>query len=154
MNNKSKILVRKGIPSDQEAIIEAQMAMAFESEGLKLQTEILQKGVRAVFDKPERGSYWIAEIEGNVAGMLLVVPEWSDWRNAEVWWIHSVYTWPQFRGQGVYRALYEKLKSIVESRTDLAGLRLYVEQENQKAQDVYRRLGMKSDHYFLFEWLK
>jgi GNAT superfamily N-acetyltransferase len=148
------ISIRRGKLTDLESIAEAQMAMAMESEGFKLDGQRLRDGIRGVFERPERGTYWLAESAGKVVGMLLVVSEWSDWRNREIWWIHSVYTWPAFRGKGVYKSLYSALKKEVESRDDLGGLRLYVEQENTGAQEVYRKCGMKSDHYFMYEWLK
>lgn len=149
-----KITVRLGQKSDLPQIVAAQKSMAMESEGLALDQNTLEKGVLGIFEKPQRGNYWIAEVDSKMAGMLLVVPEWSDWRNRDIWWIHSVYTWPEFRGQGVYKALYSSLKEKVLASDDLGGLRLYVETENLAAQKVYKKLGMRDDHYFMYEWLK
>jgi GNAT superfamily N-acetyltransferase len=148
------ISVRVGRQADIEAIIEAQSAMAMESEDLALDPGKLRKGVLGVFEKPARGTYWIAEIKGHPAGMLLVVPEWSDWRNRDIWWIHSVYTWPEYRGQGVFKALYQHLHQQVLGDENLGGLRLYVETENTRAQQVYKKMGMRDDHYLMYEWLK
>jgi len=36
----------------------------------------------------------------------------------------------------------------------VAGLRLYVETNNSGAQNTYAALGMQSEHYRMFEWLK
>jgi GNAT superfamily N-acetyltransferase len=148
------ISIRPGTPADAAKIMEAQISMARETENLSLDPAVVERGVRGVFEKPERGTYWIAEIDSQIAGMLLVVNEWSDWRNRYVWWIHSVYTWRAFRGRGVYKALYQHLKNLVENDENLAGLRLYVERDNARAQSVYRKMGMRDDHYALFEWLK
>ena len=128
--------------------------MAWETEELALSLETVTDGVQGVFDDPTKGEYWIAEREGEVVGSLLTVPEWSDWRNGTVLWIHSVYVVPGTRKQGVFRALYENLRVRVESSDHLKGLRLYVETGNRNAQKVYEKMGMSADHYQLFEWLK
>lgn len=69
-------------------------------------------------------------------------------------WIHSVYVQPEFRKNGVYKALYAHLKQMVAESHDLRGLRLYVDKTNLSAQKVYESLGMSGEHYHLFEWMK
>ena len=149
-----EIKIRPGLLFDIPVIADFQCKMAFETEGMKLDPPTVDKGVSAVFDDPSKGKYWLAEVSGNVVGCLLTVPEWSDWRNGTVLWIHSVYVHPDFRQNGVYRMLYSHLKKMVEDSKDLRGLRLYVDKSNKKAQDVYEALGMSGEHYHLYEWLK
>lgn len=146
--------VRAARPSDAATIAEFQLRMAAESEGLALDRETVDQGIQAVFNDPSKGRYWVAEAEGRVVGCLLAVPEWSDWRNATVLWIHSLYVVPEARRRGVFRALYEHLKARVERSPELAGLRLYVDKGNRPAQQVYEALGMTAEHYHLYEWLK
>jgi ribosomal protein S18 acetylase RimI-like enzyme len=86
--------------------------------------------------------------------MLLVIPEWSDWRNGTVLWVHSVYVKVSHRRQGVYRQLYSYLQKLVSQSDHLRGIRLYVEKENKRAQATYQELGMSNDHYDLYEWMK
>jgi ribosomal protein S18 acetylase RimI-like enzyme len=135
-------------------IADFQVAMAWESEQLRLDPPTVFKGVSAVFDDPAKGKYWLAEVGGEVVGCLLTIPEWSDWRNGTILWIHSVYVHPDHRQRGVYRQLYTHLREMVEASGDLRGLRLYVEKSNTRAQAVYEKLGMSGEHYHLYEWLK
>ena len=72
--------------------------------------------------------------------MLMTVLEWSDWRNATVLWVHSVFVRPEARRRGVFRALYEHLRLVVEHSPELAGLRLYVDRRNETAKRVYESL--------------
>jgi ribosomal protein S18 acetylase RimI-like enzyme len=139
---------------DIDTIAEFQVLMAQETESMKLDPSVVNKGVTAVMDDPSKGKYWLAEIDGKVAGCLLTLPEWSDWRNGTVLWIHSVYVRPEFRNAGVYSSLYQYLKSMVDSSADLRGLRLYVDKTNIRAQQVYEKLGMSGEHYHLYEWMK
>lgn len=141
---------------DFEFIVSSQMKMALETEGLNLDLVTVQKGVRAVLDDSSKGCYYIAfsDLNNVKAGMLLTVPEWSDWRNGTVLWIHSVYVIQDYRKKGVYSSLYNFLKDKVENSNTLRGLRLYVDKRNLVAQKTYKHLGMDNQHYELYEWLK
>lgn len=148
------IKIRPGLLFDIDTIADYQVKMALETENMKLDPGTVNLGVTAVMDDPGKGKYWLAEIDGKVAGCLLTVPEWSDWRNGTVLWIHSVYVHPDFRKHGVYKAMYGHLKQMVDEAHDLRGLRLYVDKTNIQAQKVYEALGMSGEHYHLFEWMK
>ena len=147
-------ICRKGERRDALSIVQFQIDMARETEALELDREILEKGVAAVFDDPHKGHYWVAEHEGKVVGSLLLLSEWSDWRNGFVWWIHSVFVIPNYRGKGVYKSLFHKIQEVIRQDPQSHGLRLYVEKENTQAQAVYSKLGMDGEHYRLFQWMK
>jgi GNAT superfamily N-acetyltransferase len=140
---------------DLSRIVHFQISMAWETEKFKLNHDTVTQGVGEVFRNPHRGQYFVAESSGKIVGCLLTLPEWSDWRNGEVWWIHSVYVEQESRGKGVYKGLYLYLKEVAQNHKDvrIRGLRLYVDKTNQTAQKVYRALGMSDEHYDLFEWM-
>ncbi len=148
------IHIRPGLLFDIGVIADFQIKMAFETENLVLDPKIVNLGVSAVFDDPSKGKYWLAEINNQVVGCLLTVPEWSDWRNGTVLWIHSVYVKNEHRKSGVFKKLYTHLEQMVAQSPELRGLRLYVDKSNHNAQKVYESLGMSGEHYHLFEWLK
>ena len=146
--------IRPGLFYDIDVLAQLQVQMAWETEEFKLNPPTVTLGVQAVIDDPAKGKYWIAEVDGKVAGCLLTVPEWSDWRNGTILWIHSVYVLPAYRGKGLYKALYEHVQNLV--KTDgktYKGIRLYVDKRNTTAQEVYNKLGMNGEHYQLFEWM-
>lgn len=125
-------------------------ALARETEALTLDLEVLRRGVTQVLEDAAKGFYLVADEGSRVVGQLMVTPEWSDWRNADWWWIQSVYVAPDFRRRGVFRALYEA--TLERSKQAGAhGLRLYVERENLRAQSTYAALGMKHARYELYE---
>jgi len=144
--------IRESHRADIEYIVDFQLRMAKETEGLDLNPERLNKGVGAVYDDKAKGVYYVAEIDNKVVASLLTTYEWSDWRNGLVLWIQSVYVLPEYRGQGIYKKMYQFLKNKVESDPGLLGLRLYVEKNNFIAQKVYHNSGMDGDHYSMFEW--
>lgn len=146
--------VRPARAAEADLLIDFQLELARETEGLDLDPHALGRGVRAVFDDPSLGEYWVAELDGEIAGCLLATREWSDWRNGTVLWVQSVYVRPPARRRGIYRALHEHLRRRVEASADLKGMRLYVDQRNRAACKVYETLGMSCEHYMLYEWMK
>ncbi len=146
--------IRPATRDDIETIVDLQVRMARETESLQLDRPTVVKGVTAVFDDPTHGRYWVAEMDDAVAAVMLIIREWSDWRNADVLWIHSLYVIPEARGRGLFTQMYNALKQQVLDCPNLAGLRLYVERNNAPARRTYTNLGMTANHYDLFEWLK
>jgi GNAT superfamily N-acetyltransferase len=147
------IKIRKATPLDSAEIIDFQQKMAWETENLLLSGEVVTNGVGAVFGNDSLGQYWVAEENGKVIASLLITYEWSDWRNAQVWWFQSVYVLPGHRRKGIFRSMYMCVKEEAEKQ-NVAGLRLYVETNNHRACKTYEALGMNSEHYRMYEWLK
>lgn len=146
-------MVRVANINDLETINLFNKYLAWETESIKLDDEKIANGVKTIINDPTKGQYFVYEVSGKVVGQLLITYEYSDWRNANIWWIQSVYVDKDFRRQGIFQSLYNHVKEIVSSRNDIAGLRLYVDKENVNAQKTYQALGMKS-HYSVYEWLK
>ncbi len=149
----SAIRTRFARPEDTETLAEFNIAMAEESEGMALNPVVVRSGVRRLLAAPAHGFYVVAEVEGELAGSLMVTSEWSDWRDGEFWWIQSVYVRPEHRRRGVYRRLYDFVKRQASESGGVRGFRLYVERDNEVAQAVYRRLGMRESAYRVFEEL-
>lgn len=148
------MIIREATAADAPQIVRFQIAMALETENIRLNPETVTAGVRAVFSVPGRGKYYVAEEDGLVVASLLTTYEWSDWRNGTVLWIQSVYVLPEFRRKGSYRRLYSHIRDRVEKDAGLKGIRLYADKSNHTARNVYEKLGMTAEHYQLYEWLK
>jgi len=148
------ISVRKANREDISTIVSFQQNMALETESMILDPSIVTKGVTRVFDQPENGFYLVATEKNMVVGSMLLTPEWSDWRNATWLWIQSVYVGTEHRKKGVFKSLYNYIQDVVIKTENYAGLKLYVDQDNTRAQEVYKKMGMDLSHYQLFEWSK
>ena len=147
------LFIREARIIDAEKIIVFQKKMAMETEEISLDHDTINQGVHAVFANPHKGKYYVAEYQGEVIGSLLITYEWSDWRNSFVWWLQSVYILPEHRRKGIFKEMYLHVKETA-LQNNVSGLRLYVEQENVNAKKTYEAMGMKSDHYKMYEWLK
>ena len=148
------LVIEEARIGDLNTLVEFQLKMAMETEELKLDREILIKGVKAVYEDPAKARYFVARIDERVVGMLMITLEWSDWRNGWVWWIQSVYVEQEFRKDGIFRSMYTYIRNVVENSDSIRGLRLYVDKRNIKAQKVYNALGMTGEHYTTYEWMK
>ena len=134
-----------------KTIVSFNLSLALESEGLTLDYDRILRGVNAVFSDPTKGFYLLATENSEVIGQVFITKEWSDWRNGYFWWIQSVYVKPEYRHRGVYRSLHRYVRRLAKEDGNVCGIRLYVEQENQAAQNVYKKLGMKPSRYILFD---
>jgi ribosomal protein S18 acetylase RimI-like enzyme len=147
----TNLTIRRGTIDDLSALVAFNQAMAMETEGKQLQSDILSKGVQTLLQSETRGFYLVAEQGSEIVGSLMVTYEWSDWRNSNFWWVQSVYVRPENRRQGIYSALYSEVKSRANTTAGVCGYRLYVEKDNIVAQQTYQKLDMHESHYLMYE---
>jgi GNAT superfamily N-acetyltransferase len=145
--------IRPAVPADLAVIVEYNRLLALETESKVLDPAVLEAGVACALADPDRLRYWVAEFDGasHPVGQAAVTREWSDWRMGWIWWFQSVYVAADFRGRGVFRALYRQIRQEARSSPDVIGLRLYVEDANATAHKTYHALGMKPGGYSVYE---
>ena len=148
------IRIEKASNADAGRIAEFQVLMARETENLELDPELVGKGVSMVFEDPGKGFYLVARDEHQVVASLMITYEWSDWRARNVWWIQSLYVIHEYRQQGVFRLMYQWLQERIAGDESIGGIRLYVDNTNDRAHRVYSAIGMAGDHYRVFEQMK
>jgi GNAT superfamily N-acetyltransferase len=146
-----RLTCRKTTPADTAVLVEFNLGLASETEETELPRERLTEGVKAVFAEPSRGFYLLVEADGQVAGGLLITTEWSDWRNADFWWIQSVFIRPEFRRKGVYSFLHRSVVEMARTDGNVCGIRLYVDRQNARARTTYESLGMIQSRYDFYE---
>ncbi|EPY38791.1 hypothetical protein AGDE_03110 [Angomonas deanei] len=155
-SSSMSIAVRKAVRADIPTMVDMQIAMAKETENLDLDRAVLTRGMTIPFEKPNVADYYVAYDTDptRVVGMLMTTQEWSDWRAASILWIQSVFIAKDYRRKGVYTAMYQYLKKMVEDSEYYGGIRLYVETENKRAQGTYTKMGMEKEHYYMMKWMK
>lgn len=146
--------IRKAKIEDLETIVQYNYNLAKETEDKKLNLDILTKGVKALLEDEKKGIYHVCVIDEKVVGQIMYTYEWSDWRNGTFLWVQSVYVHSEYRQQGVFKALYNHIKKMCHSNSNIAGIRLYVEKENNVAKETYENLGMHECDYYMYEYTK
>ena len=151
--------VRAATAADLDAIVEFNARLAHESEGKALDRAALTRGVEFALADRSSLAYWVVEVADDpadpesrwVVGQAGITREWSDWRAGWIWWFQSVYVHPDYRGRGVFRLLHARIRELARASEGVIGLRLYVESSNERAQQVYRSLGMTPGGYDVYE---
>ncbi len=144
------ITIRSAGPDDVETIVDFNLRLARETEDLALDRATLTRGVGALLDDPSKGTYFLATVDGDVVGQLMITHEWSDWRDGDLWWVQSVYVKQSHRSRGAFRALFNHVREAARA-SGAAGVRLYVDKDNAAAERIYRHLGMTMTGYLVME---
>ena len=147
----ASIAIRPAALADAETIVDFNQRLAWESESKQLDLETLRRGVAAILANENLGRYFMACLGEQIVGQLMLTYEWSDWRNGQIWWIQSVYVPPERRRLGVFRRLHAHVRRLALEEGQAVGLRLYVEQHNELARQVYRQLGLTEAGYLVME---
>ncbi len=143
--------IRPATLDDLSTIVEFNRRLALETEGIFLSVDVLSNGVRTALLDPAKARYFVMEVEGRIIGQIMHTREWSDWRNGDIWWLQSVYVHEDFRRRGVFRSLVEHLRAEAQSSPSVVGIRLYVEENNERAAVTYDRLGLPEAGYAVRE---
>ena len=146
--------IRKALNKDIDVIARYNYNLAYETENKILNMNILTKGVEAIIKDENKGIYHVCDMNGEVVGQIMYTFEWSDWRNGTFLWIQSAYVNKEFRGMGVFKALYKFIRDIADNDNNICGIRLYVEKENTIAKKTYKNIGMKECNYYIYEYDK
>jgi ribosomal protein S18 acetylase RimI-like enzyme len=146
------LMIRNARLLDVPVLVDFNVRMALETEHKELNVPTLTQGVEAVLKDTSKGLYFVAEEAGAIVGQMMITYEWSDWRNGTFWWIQSVYVKEEWRGKGIYSALYSHVTERAANNKGICGLRLYVEHDNERAKRTYEKNGMVKTPYELFEF--
>lgn len=146
--------IRKANLNDIETISKFNYNLAYETENKKLDMNILKKGVENLIKDNSKGQYYVYIADEKIVGQIMYTYEWSDWRNKMFLWVQSVYVDKEYRQMGVFKSLYNHVKSFCDNDDSIGGIRLYVEKQNKNAQNTYKSLGMIECEYDMYEYEK
>jgi GNAT superfamily N-acetyltransferase len=147
----NSLTVRTASAADVPTIADFNRRLAWETEHKQLDPQTIERGVRRALGEPALCRYFVAERAGEIVGQAMITLELTDWRDGVLWWLQSVYVAADSRGQGVFQSLFRHIRALAEADPDVRGLRLYVEQGNERAQRVYQQLGMRPSGHMVYE---
>jgi ribosomal protein S18 acetylase RimI-like enzyme len=149
--HSAPVVIRPALPADAPWLVDFNCRLAQETEHLTLDRPTVERGVAAALADSSKARYFVACVNDVPVGQIMHTWEWSDWRNGSLWWLQSVYVAPEYRGRGVFRALFEHVHRLACADPQVVGIRLYVERENAAAQQVYEKLGLQAGGYVVME---
>ena len=148
--------VRQATAKDLDVLVAFTTREATEAEAQDLHVATLRRGILAGLENSSIARYWVlVETEENhvqqrsekmVVGSASVVREWSDWKAGYYWWIQSMFLQPSHRGRGLLNLMIEEIRQVGRHEGALE-LRLYVHQDNLRAQRAYAKVGFQDSPY-------
>ena len=149
MSPAPEFIIRQAVMADLEAVVPLVAAITEETEDRSVPTDLLTISTKTVLDSPDTGFCLVADAGGQVVGVVLVTYIWSYFRNGTNWWIQAVYVRPDWRRQGIYTSLYDRVYEAAQGSADAIGIGLRVDPTNDVAKRTYSSLGMSEtkSHY-------
>ena len=95
----------------------------------------------------------LAKVDDSYAGMIVAFENFSTFSVAPMINIHDVIVLKEFRGQGVGKALMEKIVEIAQERA-CSRITLEVRHDNEIAQNLYKSKGFADTEPPMFFWRK
>lgn len=103
-----------------------------------LAPEVTEGTWNRLFDSASRLSMRVAVIDGRLAGFAIHHQHESTWSLSPECYLEDLYLDPQFRGQGLGRALIDDLVSLCREK-GCSGLYWHTEETNATARKLYDR---------------
>ena len=136
--------IRKITKDDREKYTE--MARAFYRSGATLYV-IPDENIAAAFEEMMRSECYllgyIFEWDGKTAGFGMLSRTYSQEAGGMVTWVEEIFVLPEYRGRGIGTEFLE----FADNMPDTARIRLEAEPDNERAIDLYLRMGYKPLDY-------
>eukprot|EP00672_Neobodo_designis_P021063 CAMPEP_0174832738 /NCGR_PEP_ID=MMETSP1114-20130205/3829_1 /TAXON_ID=312471 /ORGANISM="Neobodo designis, Strain CCAP 1951/1" /LENGTH=404 /DNA_ID=CAMNT_0016066603 /DNA_START=65 /DNA_END=1279 /DNA_ORIENTATION=- len=181
---KVKVTIRPATEADAATVAEFEQQLSITTEGNRLDQAAVERGVRVPLERPNLARIFVACVyrragENNdsfvsapddeddssddkngakkveeIIGFMTAGVQWSEWEGGFVHYVFSTFIAEPYRGRGVFGQLFRFVKKYVLADRLSVGMRLYVERENDRAQETYKRLGMEIEDFVMFKWMK
>ncbi len=151
IKNKENIIEDR----DHDMIVDMTCKMAVETENLVLERDIVSGGVESFLKNENYGKYFLAyNKEKNIfCGMSLITYEHNLLIGKIITWIVTVYVDENYRNQGIFRKLFTaNSEFIIGGENFEKSVKLYLDKNNHKAEEVYKRLGFSQTQDVLYEF--
>lgn len=135
-----RLSIRTAVEADVELIDAFVTGLAEYEQLLHLKTATAEDLRQGLFGPRARAEALIAELDSRPAGMALFFPTFSTFKGQPGLYLEDLFVDPEFRGEGVGRALLARLAAIAVERGCFR-LEWSVLDWNRGAIDFYRRLG-------------
>jgi GNAT superfamily N-acetyltransferase len=132
--------------SDTEILIKLMQNLSEEDfSGWVATPESIQKTLDHLFLHPDKGSILVFKKEEVIVGYAILINFWSNEYKGNVLIIDELYILPEYRSQGIATAFFNYLS---ETRyNDSVMLHLEVSEINQRAMDLYYKMGFRMNSY-------
>jgi len=135
------VRLRPATPADAAVIAAFNAAMALETEHKRLDPAMLRAGVERAIQQPEAARYFLAEIDGQVAGGIQYHEENDPmYRHAGI----DIYLAARFQGRGLGREAVRLLAGFLFERRGHHRITIDPAAANDQAISSYAKVGFRA----------
>jgi GNAT superfamily N-acetyltransferase len=135
--------IRVAHPEDLDAVVRL-LAAQFREHDIVLDVSELQEGVRGLIVDPGRGAVILAG-EPEPIGVAVLAYTWTLEHGGLVAWLDELFVVPEYRGQGIGRALLVRAMGVATDKGCRA-VDLEVDVDHSRAERLYQREGFTALH--------
>ncbi len=136
------VTMRRADAQDLGALLEL-MHEFYAEAGYSLNPDRARAAFLPLLTPGELGQVWMADVQGELAGHLVVTFSYSMEYGGRAAFIEDLFVRPALRNRGVGRALVKRARAICEE-LDVRVMYLEVARTNGPAQAIYRAVGFDS----------
>lgn len=137
----TSIVIRPATEADQEVIINLLLAQLHE-HGITIQVSEMAAAVEGVLYRPERGSLFVATMQGIIIGVAYLSFTWTLEHGGKTAWLEELYVVPEHRNGGIGRALLKAVRDHAVAQ-GCAAVDLEVDIAHQRVAHLYAREGFR-----------
>jgi GNAT superfamily N-acetyltransferase len=139
-------------PADRDRVV-AMMAQLYAHGDSAFDLARARQATEALLREPEFGGVWMIEVDGSLAGYIVVLLGYSLEFGGRFGLLDELYVAESHRGRGLGASAIEFAGEQCRARGWQA-LRLEVGQENLRGQALYRRAGFyMHDRFLMTKWI-
>ncbi len=138
---------RPATPADEPTLLEL-MREFYRHAGMLWDERAAHTALHGVLADSSLGCGVLIEVDGNVAGYLVVCFGWSLEFEGRDAFVDELYVRERFRGQGLGSRALEIAADLCRAH-GVRALHLEVERRNPRAQAIYRKAGFVDREYYL-----
>ena len=139
---------RPATTADESRLLEL-MREFYRHEGMAWDERAATAALHGVLADASRGSAVLIDVDGAVAGYLVICFGWSLEFKGRDAFVDELYVRERFRGRGLGTRALEIAADLCRVN-GVRALHLEVERRNTRAQEVYRRAGfVDREHYLM-----
>lgn len=135
-------MIRKLTPADRDCYLHfSELFYASDAVMTPVPRAFLERTFDELMRSDVYASGYMLEADGQPVGYALTAKTFSSEAGGMVVWIEELFILPEYRSRGLGSAFFTYLMEVAEP--DAARFRLEVEEENEGAVRLYRRLGFE-----------
>ena len=138
---------RPATTADEPVLLEL-MREFYLDERMTFHESAARTALRGVLDDPSHGRAVLIEVDGAIAGYLVVCFGWSLEFQGRDAFVDELYLRSRFRGRGIGAQALEAAAEVCRT-SGVRALHLEVERNNTRAQALYRRAGFAERQHHL-----